>query len=370
MERVRFQRYLCTLTLVSGAVALPVPAPAQTARLIAQKASPSVALLVMRDAGEQPLSLGSGFFVTDNVIATNVHVIAKAAAGDVKLAGRSQTYRISGLVGSDEEHDLALVKISGANGAALPIGDSEKLAVGDEVYVLGNPEGLEGTLSNGIVSAIRQIGTERILQITAPISPGSSGGPVLDQQGQVVGVAFATFKEGQNLNFAIPSAYLAKLIRTMTAVCPLPSTHITVQSVLDLGPPMEEAVLITHRKLRQRAFERARLEFSIENRLPRPISNVTILVVYRDASGAPFHSEMKQYLDRIEPNVAQRIDESKYERYGECPVVPEDVVVWLNVNRRKDHDRTNKEIVKSGGFIADSDVRFIEMRVLGFRVDQ
>lgn len=324
----------------------------------------------MRDASGQPVSLGSGFFVADDVIATNIHVIAKATHGDAKLVGGSQTYAISGLVGSDEEHDLALLKIRGAKRAALPIGDSEKLSVGDEIYVLGNPEGLEGTLSNGIVSGIRQIGTAKILQITAPISPGSSGGPVLDQQGQVVGVAVATFKGGQNLNFAVPGNYLAKLMGAMTVVRALPSTHRAAQSVFDtVGPSLQGAVLITHRKLRRGEFRRNwELEFSIKNTLARPISNVTILAVYKDASGEPLHSEMMRYPVRIEPGTARRVDECGFPKYG-CPIV-RDGVFWSNFDRRRDRNRIDKEIAKSGGLTSDADLRFIEMRVLGFRVDE
>ena len=77
--------------------------------------------------------------------------------------------------------------------------------------LFGNPQGLEGTFSQGIVSSIRVLGADKILQITAPISPGSSGGPVLNEKGQVIGVSVATFRGGQNLNFAIPSKLSQKV---------------------------------------------------------------------------------------------------------------------------------------------------------------
>lgn len=318
----------------------------------------------MRDAGGQPISLGSGFFVADDVIATNMHVIAKAAHGDAKLVGRSQTYAISGLVGKDEEHDLALLKIGGARGAALEIGDSGKLSVGDEIYVLGNPEGLEGTLSNGIVSGIRQVGGDNVLQITAPISPGSSGGPVLDQQGRVVGIAVATFKEGQNLNFAVPATYLAQLMRRMTELHALQPTFAKVRSTLDaMGPPVEGAVIITHKILKS-VWPNWKLEFSIMNTLASPISNVAILALYRDASGEPFHSEMKHYTARIEPGAARRMD-----GYEEALAISEDLF-WLNFDRRRDFNRVYKVAEKSGGLTSESDLRFIEIRVLNFRVDE
>src|SRR5439155_12805276 len=110
-------------------------------------------------------------------------------------------------VGQDFERDLALLKVAGVKAASLPLGDAGKMAIGDEVYAVGNPRGLEGTFSPGIVSGIRQTTSETLLQITAPISPGSSGGAVLNRRGEVIGIAVATIREGQNLKFAVPISY-------------------------------------------------------------------------------------------------------------------------------------------------------------------
>ncbi len=83
-------------------------------------------------------------------------------------------------------HDLSIVSVTGLNAPGLPIGNSGEVAVGDAVYAIGNPEGLEGTFSQGIVSGLRRTGNGTMLQITAPISPGSSGGPILDSTGRIV----------------------------------------------------------------------------------------------------------------------------------------------------------------------------------------
>jgi S1-C subfamily serine protease len=91
------------------------------------------------------------------------------------------------------------------------------------VFVVGNPRGLEGTFSQGMVSSIRGLDSGTLLQITAPISAGSSGGPVLDVLGNVIGVAVATIREGQNLNFAVPTNYLAALVDRIGVVQPLAS---------------------------------------------------------------------------------------------------------------------------------------------------
>jgi hypothetical protein len=146
--------------------------------------------------------------------------------------GLSGTYAVDSLVAIDASADLAVLKIPGLAAPPLKLGQSEDVAVGDAVYAIGNPEGLEGTFSEGIVSGIRTIGADKLLQITAPISPGSSGGPVINGRGDVVGVAVATFSEGQNLNFAIPSSYLASLLKRVGPPRPL-STEKELQSNRD-----------------------------------------------------------------------------------------------------------------------------------------
>jgi TolA-binding protein len=123
-----------------------------------------------------------------------------------------------------ESLDLAVVKIPGAKAPALMLGHDADVAVGDDVYVVGNPRGLEGTLSQGIVSAIRSTPERRLLQITAPISPGSSGGPVLNSEGKVIGVAVSTLRDSQNLNFAVSVGELRQLVNQVGAVRPFPAT--------------------------------------------------------------------------------------------------------------------------------------------------
>jgi S1-C subfamily serine protease len=99
--------------------------------------------------------------------------------------------------------------------ATLELGDSGNLKIGQPVFVVGNPQGLEGTFSNGLVSSIRRFGDDYLVQMTAPISLGSSGGPVLNDEGKVVGVSVGMLQHGQNLNFAIPSEYLANLLKLL-----------------------------------------------------------------------------------------------------------------------------------------------------------
>ena len=161
-------------------------------------------------------SFGSGFFVSPSHIVTNYHLIAGTVTGTVNRVDVDsptkytiQTY--SDLVAVDQENDLALLQVVIPNINPLPLGDSETVKIGEPVYVTGNPQTLQGTFSDGIISGIHNEKRRRF-QITAPISPGSSGGPVLNKEGKVIGIAFATIEGGQNLNLAIPSEYVKALL--------------------------------------------------------------------------------------------------------------------------------------------------------------
>ena len=287
---------------------------ARESRDIAKQAFPSVVMLVMEDDNGQPLSLGSGFFVREDIVATNLHVVEGAAGGYAKIVGKKQKYDISGYVAIDERWDLILLKIKDANAPALSLGDSTKIAVGDEIFAVGNPKGLEGTFSKGIVSAIRKIEEDTLLQITAPISPGSSGGPVLNAQGEVVGVAVATFKGGQNLNFAIPVSYLSNLLantKSVKALLVKEKPKKKVKSILnDLGGRNTEGV-IAHTFL-WTSFGRhyGLYTFSLQNKLRTPVNNVYCLIVFYNRKGDPIDIDVVHYQDTIPAGLAKRLKSS------------------------------------------------------------
>lgn len=189
-----------------------------TARQIAQVVFPSVVVLMTEDSAGKRFSLGSGFFVRADAVVTNYHVIEGASRVFAKLIGQKTLYEVAGTIAIDKNADLALLKINGVRGLPVSLGDSNQAEIGDVIYVIGNPEGLEGTLSQGIVSALRR----DYIQITAPISHGSSGSPVLNEEGQVIGVALGAIEDGQNLNFAIPSSNLVSLVQNATSVKSFP----------------------------------------------------------------------------------------------------------------------------------------------------
>lgn len=266
---------------------LPSRAFAQTPRQIAEKTFPSVVLLLMEDSHSQPLSLGSGFFVRPDVIATNFHVVEGASNGYVKLVSQETKFGIDGVVAVDIERDLILLHVSGAKAPSLSLGENGGVEVGDAVYVVGNPEGLEGTFSAGIVSGIRKIPQGSLIQVTAPISPGSSGGPVLDGRGEVIGIAEETFREGQNLNFAVPSSELRPLLESTKSLTPLTAvSHAKATSGGDLyGRKGSEGVVAGNF-----AWDNVlpyKYSFSLRNRLRTPVKDVRYVAIFYDKRGNP-----------------------------------------------------------------------------------
>jgi tetratricopeptide (TPR) repeat protein len=171
---------------------------------IFKESSNAVVVIETFDKEGEPISQGSGFIVReDGAIVTNYHVISSAE--DIKLKAGDKVLEVEGLLHVDKENDLVILKAKGTNLQTVKIGDIEKLNVGEKIFVISSPEGLENTISDGILSGIREIDPKRkILQITAPISSGSSGGPVFNKNGEVVGIATFLLKEAQNINFAMP----------------------------------------------------------------------------------------------------------------------------------------------------------------------
>src|SRR3989338_2444061 len=153
---------------------------------------------------------GSGFFISeDGLILTNYHLIKKARRLFVKLRNDTVYTRVK-VVNVDVPRDIAVLKIDDkgvGQGPARPVklGDSDKVAIGQRVVAIGNPLGLENTVSDGLISAIRPAEQGiKLLQVSVPLSNGSSGGPLFNLQGEVIGVVAASLQKGQSLNFAIP----------------------------------------------------------------------------------------------------------------------------------------------------------------------
>lgn len=297
--------------------ALPSIIFAQTAQEIARKVFGSTVLLVMEDTNGQPLSLGSGFFVRDGEVASNLHVVEGATGGYAKPIGQKTKYDIKGITAVDPKRDLVILKISNARSPVLRIGNSDNVQVGEPVYAVGNPQGLEGTFSQGIISSIREVGADKLLQITAPISPGSSGGPVLNTKGEVIGVSVATFRGGQNLNFAIPSNYLNLLIAKAGPVQSLAiSKQVKAQhSILsDFGGKSTEGITMENflwdndydnSYMRNQGFT-----FSIRNHLRSSVRDIVVLVIFYDSNNTPLDVVPNMFKGPIPAKLARRVRSS------------------------------------------------------------
>jgi tetratricopeptide (TPR) repeat protein len=171
-----------------------------------KKAEPSIVVILTFDQKGKRFGQGTGFFIAKNGdLITNYHVLHRASRSQVKLPS-GEEYAVKRVVAEDPDGDLVRVSVDipEEKVAPLPISSTPPL-VGEKVVVIGTPLGLDQSVSDGIVSAIREVpGFGKIIQMTAPISPGSSGSPVLNMKGEVVGVVTFLLVAGQNLNFAIP----------------------------------------------------------------------------------------------------------------------------------------------------------------------
>ena len=208
---------------------------AETAEEIANTAFRSTVLLTVEDQNGQPLRHGIGFLVADGLIASSLHVVEGTSAGYVNLAGEETGYALGNVAAKDRERDLVVIEIPATGLPTLPIGDSDALQAGDRVYVPGNLGSPDGAFSQGIVSRIRKVESGTFLQIVAPTSPVSSGGPVLNTAGEVIGITVSSVRDGQDLTFAIPANYLAKLLEGPLPAEPLSTSKDDAGAILSLG---------------------------------------------------------------------------------------------------------------------------------------
>jgi len=199
-------KLLLLVFLTAGAGASQSAPPRKDIPTIAKAANGAIVSIITSDKGGHPVAQGTGFLVsTDGRIVTNYHVIKGASSAIVKLPDGA-FYDVDGVVAFDKARDLAVIKAHGQNFRVVTLGNSDRVQVGEEIVAIGSPLSLESTVSSGIVSGIRTIKEEggKFLQVTAPISPGSSGGPLFNMAGEVVGITTLYLKGGENLNFAIP----------------------------------------------------------------------------------------------------------------------------------------------------------------------
>jgi len=204
------------------------------------RASPAVVRIEVYDAQLRSVAQGSGFFLSaDGLLATNLHVVEKTSLVTVRMATNA-TLVVKGIAAQDREADLAILKVDGKNLPFLKLAGDEQPNVGTRVYAIGNPQGLTNTLSEGLVSGVREIAGAKVIQTSAAISPGSSGGPLLTADGAVVGVTAFYLAQGQNLNFAVPAIRVRRLLNSVhqqDAPQPFSGAGSTKRMTPDAGVP-------------------------------------------------------------------------------------------------------------------------------------
>jgi len=213
-----FATKLLSLTfIVAGLVAAQSVPPRKDIPAIAKAANGAIVTIVTAN-DDKPIAQGTGFIVNpEGVIVTNYHVIKTGNVAGVKFSDGA-VFAVDGVLAADKDRDLAVIKIHGRTFQTLVLGNSDKIQVGEEVVAIGNPLGLELTVSNGILSGIR---TDKaggtFLQITAPFTHGSSGGPLFNMAGEVVGITTLVYEGAGNLNFAIPVNDAKRLLSNQSA---------------------------------------------------------------------------------------------------------------------------------------------------------
>ena len=224
-------RSVLLLLLIAGVVCAQSAPARKDIPAIAKAANGAIVSIIMSDKDGHAIAQGTGFLVSnDGRIVTNYHVIENGSSAIVKLPAGA-FFVVDGVLASDKNRDVAVIKAHGENFRTLTLGNSDRLQVGEEVVAIGNPLSLESTVSNGIVSGIRTVKEEggKFLQVTTPISPGSSGGPLFNMAGQVVGITTSYLKGGENLNFAIPINDAKRLLLTkFSKLQPLPNETVPV----------------------------------------------------------------------------------------------------------------------------------------------
>ncbi len=186
----------------------PINGKERNAEQIFKEMSVSVARINVSNANGNPISFGSGVVIGPGSVITNCHVTRGGSKFQVKLGNYNYQARVEV---EDRDFDLCRLQVDGLNAPAVRLGQGQRLHSGQKVFAIGAPHGLDLTISDGIVSALREVRSGKVIQTTAPVSPGSSGGGLFDAYGNLVGIVTFQHAQGQNLNFAVPAEWINEM---------------------------------------------------------------------------------------------------------------------------------------------------------------
>ena len=305
--RVGFAAGLALAAMLPAATPAAAQEQEPVAARIARENLPSVVTLIALDDRDQPLALGSGFFITrDGVLVTNAHVVT--GANRVLVRWRGQNGVALKILNFARKYDLVTIQTSFTSTPTVLLADSDTAAAGQDVIVLGSPQGLEGTVSTGIVGGLRTIAGVRYLQITAPISPGSSGGPVFNSQGRVIAISTATSAKGQNLNFALPVNLLRDVPPASIAFAAAKPAPFDLRD----GDRLKDLVFFNNILEEFGFFAEGStlnsLTASLQNRTSDTISDVRVLVVVKSPRGEVLDFHLRDFKGTvIPPGLAKQV---------------------------------------------------------------
>ncbi len=288
-------KYL-VLVLLTGFASVEAAAqsalPRKDIPAIVKAANGAIVTIVLAN-DDKPIAQGTGFIVNpDGVIVTNYHVIKTGNVAVVKFSDGA-VFAVDGVLAADKDRDLAVIKIHGRTFHTLVLGNSNQIQVGEEVVAIGNPLGFELTVSNGILSGVRtdKEAGGKFLQVTAPITHGSSGGPLFNMMGEVVGITTLGFEGGGNLNFAIPVNDAKRLLSNQSVVLRnLPNEAEPVQVQKHDGDAPQGLATLSEQKM---CMERA--EQRLDEYKKNPFVSVAEYTSHYDAGTSRCYVEISNH---------------------------------------------------------------------------
>lgn len=195
-------------------LAVHLPAAAAAPEEVFERAAPSVVVVERVDAAGKRNGFASGVVIAPDRVVTSCHAVASTAAVQVRVREQRLKARLEY---ADMERDLCQLEVDASNLRAVRIVPAAQLKVGQRVYAIGTPKGLELTLSEGLISSLRPRARSFVIQTSAPMSRGSSGGGLFDDEGRLIGIAAFQYGSGQNLNFAVPASWVPEIPQRVRA---------------------------------------------------------------------------------------------------------------------------------------------------------